>query len=410
MATVAFDFDGTLLDSRNRHIVVMRDVLSQFGKDLNVDDLVEFKSNGKNNIDYLISKGIDKDTALKIQEQWVKNIEKPEYLDNDVLYNDAIELLEKYKQDNDLILVTARSNIDGLNNQIDKFNLRKYFKNIFIVNPGGDVINQKARILRDEDVKYFIGDTHSDNVASKIASTQFIFYKNGFHNRKTASEYKDYYDLIFSLGGSCAAACQLKRRNMRFAALPTDYTFFKYSGEPLRKLAEGFDNNFKNWLLKENLEELQGEERGADHEGRMQYIDTYTKYRWINHFNKPISEPGEYEEIKEKIDRRIQRLITFLEKSKRVLAIVSNASDIPMDDFDVLTKALKRRFPNLEVEYKYIKFEAPNNDIIRIGNVEILNCARPQNYYDFAATNFVWRFMDNCRFTNCLDEYRKTTT
>ena len=53
---VAFDFDGTLLDSRNRHVVVMRDVLSQFNTDLNIDDLIEFKSNGKNNIDFLISK------------------------------------------------------------------------------------------------------------------------------------------------------------------------------------------------------------------------------------------------------------------------------------------------------------------------------------------------------------------
>ena len=35
------------------------------------------------------------------------------------------------------------------------------------------------------------------------------------------------YDLIFSLGGSCAAACQLDRRKLRFCSLPLDYTFYK---------------------------------------------------------------------------------------------------------------------------------------------------------------------------------------
>lgn len=188
MATVAFDFDGTLLDSRNRHIIVMRDVLSQFNISLSVDDLVEFKSNGKNNIDYLISKGINRDTAENIQKQWVKDIEKPKYLDIDVLYNDAIELLEKYKQDNDLILVTARSNIDGLNNQIDKFDLRKYFKEIFIVNPGKNVVFDKSEILKSNKVILMIGDTNSDYMAAKIAGTKFMFYKNGFHNKQTATK------------------------------------------------------------------------------------------------------------------------------------------------------------------------------------------------------------------------------
>lgn len=188
MATIAFDFDGTLLDSRNRHIVVMRDVLSQFGKDLNVDDLVEFKSYGKNNVDYLISKGIDKDTAKNIQKQWIENIEKQEYLDIDVLYQDAIDLLEKYHADNDLILVTARSNIDGLNKQVDKFNLRKYFKEIFIVNPGKNAAFDKSEILKSNKVILMIGDTNSDFMATKIAGTEFMFHENGFHNKQTATK------------------------------------------------------------------------------------------------------------------------------------------------------------------------------------------------------------------------------
>lgn len=74
------------------------------------------------------------------------------------------------------------------------------------------------------------------------------------------------YDLIFSLGGSCAAACQLKQRGLRPCSLPLDYTFFWHSAKPLRMLAKCLDENFSHFLLKENLEELKGKERGADHD------------------------------------------------------------------------------------------------------------------------------------------------
>lgn len=190
MAIIAFDFDGTLLDSRKRHIIVMRDILKNHNIDINVDDLVEFKSNGKNNIDYLVSKGIDANTASDIQKQWVENIEKDEYLENDILYNDAIDLLNKYSADNDLILLTARANIDGLNNQIDKFDLRKYFKNIFIVEPGKKASDLKADILKSQHAILMIGDTNSDARASLLAGTDFLFHENGFHNKEIITKDK----------------------------------------------------------------------------------------------------------------------------------------------------------------------------------------------------------------------------
>lgn len=215
------------------------------------------------------------------------------------------------------------------------------------------------------------------------------------------------YDLIFSLGGSCAAACQLDKRKLRFASLPLDYTFFRNETSALRNLAEAFDTNFEKFLLKENLEELKGAMRGADHNGKMQYIDTYTKYRWINHFPRPIEEIGAYKEVKETIDRRIKRWITFLSESKKVLAILTNATEIPAEEFKILTECFKRHFPNLEIEYRYIKFEAPNNEIRIVDNITIVNVPKPQDFYDFAQTNYYWRFLDFCKLTDTLAKYKK---
>lgn len=215
------------------------------------------------------------------------------------------------------------------------------------------------------------------------------------------------YDLIFSLGGSCAAACQIDRRKMRFASLPLDYTFVKKEPRILENLARCFDNNFVDFLLKENLYELEGADRGDDHNGKMQYGDSLVKYRWVNHFPRPITEEGAYEEVKEVIDRRIERWLQFLSESKKVLAIFTNATEIPLETFETLTKSLKKRFPKLEIEYKYIKFEAPDNKIFVQGNVTVINCSRSQNYYDFKDTNFCWRFLDFCKLSNCLAKYRE---
>ena len=83
---IAFDLDGTLLDSRKRHEIVMYDVLKKYNIKLNTTDLIPFKSDGHNNKDWLISKGISENKAKLINKEWISRIEDNEYLDNDFLY------------------------------------------------------------------------------------------------------------------------------------------------------------------------------------------------------------------------------------------------------------------------------------------------------------------------------------
>ena len=185
---IAFDFDGTLLDSRKRHQVVLDDILKDFDIKTDTSDLIEFKRHGKNNIDYLISKGIEEKLASEIQTKWIENIEKEKYLAIDVLYPETIEIIEKHSSDNDLILVTARNNEKGLQNQIDKFNLRKFFKEIYVVNSGKNTCQLKAEILKSENVIKFFGDTLSDKKAADIAKIEFTHFDDGFHSKQIIGE------------------------------------------------------------------------------------------------------------------------------------------------------------------------------------------------------------------------------
>ena len=68
-----------------------------------------------------------------------------------------------------------------MQNQIDKFGLRKYFKEIYVVNSNKDISINKAEILKNENVAKFFGDTLSDKKAADIAGIEFEHFNNGFH-------------------------------------------------------------------------------------------------------------------------------------------------------------------------------------------------------------------------------------
>lgn len=186
---IAFDWDGTLLDSRNRHKIVMNFVLSKFSVNIDTSDLIEFKRQGKNNVDFLVSKGIDKNLATEIQLKWIENIEKPEFLTEDKLYPETIELLQQYSKDYDLILLTARTHADLLRKQVKDCNVAHFFKDIFVVSPSQKVTDQKAKVLREQQAILMIGDTQSDALAASQAGIEFKFCENGFHSKETVGAY-----------------------------------------------------------------------------------------------------------------------------------------------------------------------------------------------------------------------------
>jgi Predicted phosphatases len=179
----AFDLDGTLLDSRKRHQIVLNDILKKYKIKLNTKDLIAYKREGKNNIDYLLSKGIAENLAKKIQKEWIENIEREKYLIHDKLYRDTFSLLKKYK-DFDRILLTARNNKKGLLKQLKTLKLMPYFKEICVVPTGKEASNNKARILKEKNAILMIGDTLSDYIASQKAGIDFVYHKNGFHSEK----------------------------------------------------------------------------------------------------------------------------------------------------------------------------------------------------------------------------------
>lgn len=182
-STIAFDLDGTLLDSRKRHSIVLNFVLDKFNLKIDTSDLIEFKRCGKNNIDYLISKGVSEALVNDIQREWINNIENIEFLKFDELYPNTINLLQEYSQNNDLILVTARNNEINLKKQISNLQIGSFFKDIFVVKPGQNAAKYKSEVLIQQNAKLMIGDSEIDKQAADLANIDFIWVSHGFRER-----------------------------------------------------------------------------------------------------------------------------------------------------------------------------------------------------------------------------------
>lgn len=189
---IAFDLDGTLLDSRERHASLMSKILSLKGIDIPTIDLVSFKSNGYNNIDWLQSKGIPFNDALEINAMWVRDIETPKYLSCDQLFDGVRELLNDLSKEFELYIITARNNKESLQIQLKDLNILQFFSEVIIVDSDAITPKRKSEELKMRCIDVFVGDTESDYEAAQSSGCRFFASTYGFRS----SCFWDKYEVV----------------------------------------------------------------------------------------------------------------------------------------------------------------------------------------------------------------------
>lgn len=187
---VGFDLDGTLIDSRKRHEIVMQDILNERNILISADDLIKYKVDGHNNLEWLKQKGLDENLARDINNEWISKIESSYYLKYDYLYNNVTELLERLSKENSLYLITARNNKSNLIQQLENIGIMHYFEDICVVPSCKESAGLKAEYLKQYDISTYWGDTEVDKKAADMAGCKFHLCLNGFRSKSFWERYR----------------------------------------------------------------------------------------------------------------------------------------------------------------------------------------------------------------------------
>lgn len=180
---LGIDFDGTLINSSQRHFNVLHEVLEISNLKLDISDLLLEKAKGLSTVNYLISKGVDQELATKIAKLWIDRIELEQHLDKDVLFHGSRRFLEEVSKSNQLILVTARKNVEGLYSQLIKFDIKNFFSGIYIVSPS-NAGQEKIKLAQHHKFDCMIGDTEVDLNSALHNNIPFIHIRSPFRSEK----------------------------------------------------------------------------------------------------------------------------------------------------------------------------------------------------------------------------------
>ncbi len=201
MKRAFLDLDGTLLNSKERHCNVLRDVLIQYGfGNRQVLDFVEYKANGKNTRQYLEDvHGFSKDIADKISTAWINSIEEEKYLCQDKWYEDAAVFVDFLKNRGyECFIITARKNDE----YVTKFVKESYVGDsvqIIAVSTRNAVSNKISvikKLLVDDNI--MVGDTEVDYETGKTLKIRTYPLNRGFRSKNfwMAREIQSYDDLM----------------------------------------------------------------------------------------------------------------------------------------------------------------------------------------------------------------------
>ena len=203
---IAFlDLDGTLIDSSERHHVLMESLVSSRcayirqggsvcgtlpGKPFDAKEYMEFKASGKSGKLYLKDVlGFDDASAQMIQKAWIAQIETKELTDTDRLYPDALPFLENLKVNGyHTVYLTARRERELLEDELERLDIRRYADELAIADPFRAFDEKLAlaeRILKEHpgEEALIVGDSENEyDIALTLGIRSYILSR-GSRNR-----------------------------------------------------------------------------------------------------------------------------------------------------------------------------------------------------------------------------------
>ena len=161
---------------------------------------------------------------------------------------------------------------------------------------------------------------------------------------------REKFDFVVGIGSACIASQAMRDAGLQYASYPFDWM----SGPTFGQRIQTVCSEFEGWFRQEDLE-FAGNPNGFTHDS---YRNRATNALFPHDFEIGRSLAESYPTVKEKYDRRIDRLYASIRRSKRVLVVwLENPSDDdrPSDE-EVMEarRALCAKFPSVLIEFLII--------------------------------------------------------
>jgi phosphoglycolate phosphatase len=184
LAVVILDLDGTLLDTSKRHYAVYRLIAKRLQVSaLSLSNYWERRRVGSSNLNVLFQTGLPMSQRETAKDLWLQHIESVKMLASDQLLPGVRTWLETYQDRLEFLMVTLRSNPQGLENQLRQLALLDYFKDILVVphQPQAHIAKAQAvtKNASSGKVLAWIGDSGVDMQAAQAIGARAIGVKSG---------------------------------------------------------------------------------------------------------------------------------------------------------------------------------------------------------------------------------------
>ncbi len=186
---ILFDLDGTLIDVRTRLFKLFVELT---GCGLSFEEYWEKKATGADQKRMLELIGFSECSAKEFKIKWLRNVERPDLLEEDSLFDDARDFLDSicpnsYK----IYLITNRQSYDNLIKELNDLGVKHYFDGIistFQKCKKAEAVKEHGLML---DNAIFIGDTAEDIEAAKQLGIPGVLVSR--NNIEIKSDLSDYF-------------------------------------------------------------------------------------------------------------------------------------------------------------------------------------------------------------------------
>lgn len=190
---IFFDLDGTLVDSMPRLYHLFQYLVPQ--SKLTFEEYWQFKRNKLGHPHILANHfQYSEDQIALFVDNWMANIELQQWIEYDKPFQSVTEYLQTLKDDNTLIVVTARQFNEIAEQQIKRFGWQLLFDKILVTNQQKEKAELIIENFKVSPQDWFIGDTGKDIQTGKALGINTAAVLSGFLSKEHLKQYNP--DLI----------------------------------------------------------------------------------------------------------------------------------------------------------------------------------------------------------------------